>query len=166
MRQIALATRKLAGLLAVLSAILLPALHGAPAHAQNFHSWVSRSGSDHGNTCAEASPCASFIIALGQTVDGGEVSCLDSGGFFQFTVTISVTIDCTGTMATSYASNGFGCVDGIVINAPGKVVTLRGLKVTAFFGCEANGILIQAAAAVFIEDCVTWSWRIPRSATT
>jgi hypothetical protein len=33
-------------------------------------------------------------------------------------------------------------------------VTLRGLNVTAVAGCETNGILIQSASAVYIEDCV------------
>jgi hypothetical protein len=43
-------------------------------------------------------------------------------------------------------------------NAPGKVVTLRGLNVTGFvlpgFCSNAPGILIQAATAVYIEDSV------------
>jgi hypothetical protein len=44
-----------------------------------------------------------------------------------------------------------------LINAPGKVVTLRGLNV-AGRSCTLNGVLIQDAAAVFIEDCVIESW--------
>jgi hypothetical protein len=79
--------RKIALSLAVLAAILLPALYAAPAHATNFHSWVSHGGSDL-NSCLQTSTCLSFTQALNQTQDGGEVSCLDSGGFGQFTVTI------------------------------------------------------------------------------
>jgi hypothetical protein len=148
--------RKLALSLVVLAAILLPALHTAPAHAANFHSWVSHGGSDV-NLCNSASPCATFAVTLAATADGGELSCLDSGGFGPFTVTISVVIDCTGMAATTNLDETFG--DGasvIVINAPGKVVTLRGLDVTGFAigPGEANGIVIQAATAVYIEDCV------------
>jgi hypothetical protein len=153
--------KRLALSLAVLAAILLPALYTAPAHAQNFHSWVSRIGSD-ANSCVSASPCASFSGALAQTEDGGEVSCLDSGSFGQFTVTISVIIDCNGTVATPLGDVFTQCTNGIQINAPGKVVTLRGLNVTGFNapGCyDINGIVILAAAAVYIEDCVIENWR-------
>jgi hypothetical protein len=72
-----------------------------------------------------------------------------------------VIIDCTGTLATTNSdgvTGVFTCnVNGIVINAPGAFVTLRGLNVTGFAssGCgNLNGILIQAATAVKIEDCV------------
>jgi hypothetical protein len=154
MGKIALKLRKLARSLAVLSAILLPALYTAPAHAQLYHSWVSHSGSDV-NSCSSGSPCRTFPRALSATGDGGEVSCLDSGGFDAFTVTISVAIDCSGTVATTILDSALTCTNAIAINAPGKVVTLRGLNVTGFGnGCSTNGILIQAGTAVYIEDCV------------
>jgi hypothetical protein len=147
--------RKLALSLAVLAAILLPALYVAPANA-GYHTWVSHSGSDT-NICLSTSPCATFSRALSLTEDGGEVSCLDSGSFVQFTVTISVTIDCSGTVATPNNEFATVCANGIVINVPGGVVTLRGLNVTGFL-CNINGILIQAATAVYIEDCVIQNW--------
>jgi hypothetical protein len=155
MRKNAFQTRRVGLALAVLSAMLLSALCAAPAHAQGFHSWVSHSGND-GNLCGVTSPCASFSRALSQTVEGGEVSCLDSGSFGQLTVTFSVTIDCNGTVATPYPDNGIPCASGsIVVNAPGKVVTLRGLNVSGFQVCvSTDGIFIQAAKAVYIEDCV------------
>jgi hypothetical protein len=154
--------RKVALSLAVLAAILLPALHPAPAHAFSFaiyHTWVSHNGSD-ANNCSANSPCATFTRALSQTLDGGEVSCLDSGSFIEFTVTISVTIDCNGTVATPNDDSGTACTDGIAINAPGKVVTLRGLNVTGFGGVcgTTSGILVQAATALYIEDCVIQNW--------
>jgi hypothetical protein len=66
--------KKLALSLAVLSAILLPTLYAAPAHA-GFHTWVSHNGSD-ANVCSSARPCATFNAALVQTSLGGDVSCL------------------------------------------------------------------------------------------
>jgi hypothetical protein len=145
--------RKIILSLAVLSATLLPVLYVAPAHAA-FHTWVSRTGSDTSN-CTVAAPCASFTRALSQTLDGGEIGCLDSGNFDVFTVTISVIIDCRGTVPTNLESDLiFNCNNAIVINAPGKVVTLRGLNLFGFACASFNGILIQAAAAVYIEDCV------------
>jgi hypothetical protein len=161
MRKIAFGTRRVALSLAVLAALLLPALYAASACASNYHSWVSHNGSDN-NACIETSPCATFGAALVLTVDGGEISCLDSGSFGQFTITVPVIIDCTGTVATPNGDNTHTCnANGIVINAPGKVVTLRGLNVTGvvFGGCnDTNGILIQAATAVYIEDCVVESF--------
>jgi hypothetical protein len=75
--KIALEIRKLAHSLAVLLAMLLPALDAAPAHATNYHTWVSHGGSD-ANACTQTSPCATFAHALLQTYAGGELSCLDS----------------------------------------------------------------------------------------
>jgi hypothetical protein len=160
MRTIALELKKLAPSLAVLAAVLLPALYAAPAHAapQNFHSWVSHNGSDL-NNCTAASPCSTFDRALRLTFDGGQVSCLDSGAFGNlFEITISITIECSGAVATPNDEVATGCTNGIVINAPGKVVTLWGLNVAGYVlpnvCSDTTGILIQAAAAVYIEGCV------------
>jgi hypothetical protein len=101
--------RKIALSFAVLSAFMPPALYAAPAHAQIFHTWVSHGGGD-GNPCTAVSPCASFNRALSATFDGGEVSCLDSGSFGSFTVSNSVTIDCSGTVATT--NDDSACFNG------------------------------------------------------
>jgi hypothetical protein len=158
MRKIALEIKKLPRFLAILLAILLPVLHAAPAHAINFHSWVSHNGSD-ANACNTDSPCRSFSRALTQTNDGGEIGCLDSGSFLDvgspdaFTITISVTINCSGTVAIPNPDIAVICSNpSILINAPGKVVTLRGLNLSG--GCQSDGIFVEAAMAVFIEDCV------------
>jgi hypothetical protein len=158
MRKIGFEMRKIARLLAVLAATLAPALHGAPADAQSSpQSWVSHSGSDN-NNCSLALPCATFVQALSQTENGGQVFCLDAGSFGEFAVTTSVTIDCSGTVAVAKYEGAIFCAQAISINAPGKVVTLRGLRIagaTLQNICTiANGIVIQAAAAVNIEDCV------------
>jgi hypothetical protein len=158
MMKVVLEIRNRALSLAVLAAILLPALYAAPAHAGYLHTWVSHSGTDS-NNCQVSSPCATFSRALGQTVDGGEITCLDSGAFGELYVGISVTVDCTGTMAAADTVVGFGCVSGAIdVNAPGKVVILRGLSWTAVGSCSGNGILIEAAAAVYVEDCVIASF--------
>jgi hypothetical protein len=129
--------KKLALSFAILSAILQPALFAAPALAQNIHSWVSHNGND-GNSCLMSAPCVSFSHALANTVDGGEVSCLDSGGFAEpFTVTISVNINCSGAGGYVVAPNDVvSCGNYITINAPGKIVTLRGVDVTGVTGFE------------------------------
>jgi hypothetical protein len=153
MMKLALEIRKSAHSLAVLAALLLPVLSAAPAYAVlNFHSWVSHGGSD-GNACTPTFPCATFTRALAQTIDKGEVSCLDSGSFGGIYVTISVTIDCTGTVATPNDDAGTCPGNLIQINAMAGVVTLRGLNVVVPPLCD-NGIVISAATTVYIEDCV------------
>jgi hypothetical protein len=144
--------RKIGLSLAVLSAILLPALWAAPAYAQVPHTWVSHNGDD-ANTCTLGSPCQTFTFALAVTANGGQISCLDSGDFGEFTITINVTIECTGTVATPSFQ---ACTNKVTVNAPGAVVNLRGLIVSPGTnpGCATNGIVIQAAESVYIEDCV------------
>ena len=152
--------RKIALSLSVLAAILSPTLCSAPAQAQPFYqSWVSHNGNDS-NSCYLTSPCLNIFRALSQTNDGGEIGCLDSSNISQFTVTISVTINCSGSVATNANGGAAPCTHGVVINAPGKVVTIRGLNLNGFGlpGCTLNGILIQAATSVYIEDCVIENW--------
>jgi hypothetical protein len=150
MMKIAFEIRKLARSLAVLSAILLPVLHTGSAHAQNPRSYVSHNGNDGNNCSTAATACLTFQGALGKTTNGGEITCVDFGLFGNMNVTLSVTVDCraTGGMA------GVGCNSAILINAQGMVVTLRGLTVTASTNCVQQGIAINTATAVFIEDCV------------
>jgi hypothetical protein len=85
------------------------------------------------------------------TSNGGQVSCLDSGDFGEITITINVTIDCAGTVAVPTFAV---CSNKITVNAPGAVVNLRGLVVSGGTTCETNGIFIQHAESVYIEDCV------------
>jgi hypothetical protein len=162
MTKIVLEIRKVVLSLAVLAAMLLPTLYAAPAHAQANNMWVSRSGSD-ANQCTLISPCAHFFRALNLAqpqLGVPRITCLDSGDFGPMNITISVSIDCTGTVATPNTDgvNTPPCAQEILINGAGIVVSLRGLNLggwTIPLACPvANGIVIQAATAVNIEDCV------------
>jgi hypothetical protein len=104
--KIAREVKKLALSFGALAAILLAALCTVPAHAGSSHTWVSRGGNDGNVDCPLTSPCATLTAALGQTVDGGVVNCLDSGPFGEYTIQVSVTIDCTGTVATPDGPGG------------------------------------------------------------
>jgi hypothetical protein len=146
--------RKIVLSLAVLSGILLPTLCAAPADAISIYTYVSHSGSDTGDCSTLANPCRSLAHALTQTAIGGQIFCLDAGAAGStFTITTAVSINCSEATAQGF----FGlCGNAITINAPGSVVTLRGLDVSGYYysGCMTNGIVIQAAIAVSIEDCV------------
>src|SRR5260370_35569997 len=79
------------------------------AYAQNFHSWVSSTGT--GTACTRAAPCADFSAAQDATFAGGVISVLDQGGNDSFFVVVikSLTIRAEGVDggATSIPGSGF-----------------------------------------------------------
>jgi hypothetical protein len=143
--------RRIALLVAVFGATVMLQLYSAPAYAVlNSRSWVSNNGNDV-NPCTESQPCLTFNGALGQTRDGGEINCLNAGDYSSdFQIAITVTIDCAGTSASTF---NFNTGDGIDINAPGKIVVLRGIILRSRSAGSDIGINIAAASAVRIEDC-------------
>ena len=82
----------------------------APAHAQS-RTWVSGVGDDI-NPCSRTAPCKTFSGAISKTAAGGEINCLDPGGFGAVTITKSITIDCSGTNGSILAAG----TNGININ--------------------------------------------------
>jgi hypothetical protein len=123
------------------------------SQAQNTRSFVSGLGDD-ANTCSRASPCKTFTGALSKTNDGGEIDALDTGGFGAVTITKSITIDGTGTLASILAA----ATNGITINITGPRISaasvrLRGLSINGL-GSGLNGINVEEAFRVSIEDCV------------
>ncbi|HEY5711815.1 MAG TPA: hypothetical protein VIT38_07960, partial [Allosphingosinicella sp.] len=95
-----------------------------PAHAQASRTWVSGVGDDL-NPCSRTAPCKTFAGAISKTAAGGEINCLDPGGFGAFTATKSITIDCTGTLGGILASS----TTGVLINTAGVHVVLRGISI-------------------------------------
>jgi hypothetical protein len=144
--------RKIARLIAVFAATVLPQLCLFPAYATIGRTFVSHAGSD-GNSCYQDNPCLSFGGALAQTTSGGVIECLDSGYFGSaIQITISVTIDCHGANANTWNFIGGDSID---INVPGGVVVLRGINISTGGGpAVGTGINITAATTVHIEDCV------------
>jgi hypothetical protein len=99
-------------------------LWSMPANAQTSRTWVSGLGND-GNTCSRSSPCLTFAGAIAQTTAGGEINCLDPGGFGAVTINKAITINCEQTLGSVLASG----TNGIVVQAgAGDVVTLKGLE--------------------------------------
>src|ERR1700742_4127905 len=78
--------------------ILAMMLAAAPANAQATRTWVSGVGDD-ANPCSRTAPCKTFAGAISKTAAGGEINCIDPGGFGALTVTKSMTIDCENTLA-------------------------------------------------------------------
>jgi hypothetical protein len=144
--------KKIAFSLAVLAISLFAALAAAPAQAQSTRTWVSGVGDD-ANPCSRTAPCRTFAGAIAATAVGGEINCLDPGGFGGVVITKALTIDCHEDFGSVLV---FG-VSGIVVNAPGAVVTLRNVN---FDGASSGtvGVNIVAATTVYIEDAVIESF--------
>jgi hypothetical protein len=131
------------------------ALGVSAANAQATRSYVSGVGDD-ANPCSRTAPCKTFAGAIGKTATGGEIDCLDSGGFGAVAIGKSITIDCT-------ASGLIGGVvpaaaTGISIIAPGGNIVLIGLDISASGGNSRTGIAIGVADHVTISDCIVYGF--------
>ena len=134
----------------VLAVLIFTCAFASLAQAQATRTWVSGVGDD-ANPCSRTAPCKTFAGAISKTADCGEIDALDPGGFGAVTITKSITIDGTGTLAGILAS----LTTGVIINASDntKVITLRGLSING--ACNGlRGINILQAKTVNIEDCV------------
>lgn len=120
------------------------------AQSQASRTWVSGVGDDV-NPCSRTAPCKTFAGAIFRTNTGGEIDCLDSGGFGTVTITKSVTIDGTGPQAGIAA----GGTNGININIPAadatKTVRLRHLTINGM-GNGINGINVLHVGRLFVDD--------------
>jgi nitrous oxidase accessory protein NosD len=120
----------------------------APAHAQATRTWVSGVGDDT-NPCSRTAPCKTFAGAISKTATGGQINCLDPGGFGAVTITKAITITCANTQASVLVTG----TNGIVVNTTnvGDVVVLDGLDIEGL-GTGINGIRILKGS-VFIRNC-------------
>src|SRR5213595_1395137 len=121
----------------VLIALALP----ASAFAQASRTWVSGVGDD-ANPCSRTAPCKTFAGAISKTANGGEINCLDPGGFGAVTITKSIAIKCryteggvlvsgTNAIVISATVNDKVTLDGLDINGAqaGATTSLSGVKV-------------------------------------
>src|SRR5215207_6388874 len=126
------------------------------AQAQASRTWVSGVGDD-ANPCSRTAPCKTWAGAISKTAACGEIDALDPGGFGAVTITKSITLDGTGTMASILAS----LTTGITINAASTdVITIRGISINGF--CNGlRGMNIVQAKTVNVEDCVIFRFAGP-----
>jgi hypothetical protein len=118
----------------------------APAQAQATRTWVSGVGDDV-NPCSRTAPCKTFAGAISKTAAGGEISCLDPGGFGAVTITKSLSIVCDYTEGGVLAGG-----NGIVVNAlTTDKIYLSGLDIHGV-NPPTTGIRILAAANVTVKN--------------
>ena len=119
------------------------------AHAQATRTWVSGVGDD-ANPCSRTAPCKTFAGAISRTAAGGEINCLDPGGFGGVTITKALTIDCVHTVGGVLAS----LTNGIIVNAGlTDRIVLRGLDIHGV-GNGFDGIKFMAGGSLHVEDSV------------
>src|SRR5918912_9889 len=121
------------------------------AQAQATRTWVSGVGDD-ANPCSRTAPCKTFAGAISKTANGGEINCLDPGGFGGVTITKTLTIKCHYTEGGVLVSG----TNAIVVNATATDrVTLRGLDINGI-GTAArtslSGVKVLSAKNVQIVD--------------
>lgn len=122
------------------------ALFATPVGAVIQRTFVASTGGDT-NPCTLTQPCRSFAAAMVQTASGGDVVVLDSAGYGGVTITKSVNIvSPPGVYAGVTVTNG----SAITVNAPGLVVSLKGLTIN---GAVQSGVNYVAGAQLTIEDC-------------
>jgi len=120
----------------------------SPAFAQATRTWVSGDGDD-ANPGSRTAPCKTFAGAISKTATGGEINCLDAGGFGAVTIVKSITIDGGGT----HSSILNALTNGIIVNGDGIVVTIRNLSIQGA-GKGLNGIRFLKGAVLNVENCV------------
>jgi len=120
--------------------------YAAPASAQATRTWVSGVGDD-ANPCSRTAPCKTFAGAISKTAAGGEINCLDPGGFGGVTITKSISIICLVEAGVLVSGT-----NAIVINAGvNDVVVLDGLDIEGV-GTGLNGIRFLAGRTLHVRN--------------
>jgi len=129
-----------------LGAIVFSTAIAMSASAQATRTWVSGVGDD-ANPCSRTAPCKTFAGAISKTAPGGEIDALDPAGFGGVTITKSITLDGTGTLASILVSG----TNGVIINAgTGDRVVLRNIQLNGI-GTGTNGVNILQAGTVDLD---------------
>ena len=138
-------------LMSIFGLMLAFAALTAPAHAQATRTWVSGVGDD-ANPCSRTAPCKTFAGAISKTAAGGEINCIDPGGFGAVTITKAVTIDCANVEAGVVVAG----TNGVIVNAGASdVVVLRGIDFMGTISVPGlNGVRFIAGGALHIEKCL------------
>jgi hypothetical protein len=136
----------------ILSTISLIFVFAVMAQAQATRTWVSGVGDDV-NPCSRTAPCKTYAGAISKTAKDGEINVLDPGGFGTLTITKSITVDGTGTNASSLSALAPSAFTINITDAADvrKTVNLRNLTINGA-ASGTSGIRVLAASKVSIEN--------------
>jgi hypothetical protein len=141
------------GLMAASVAMLTLPL-ATPASAQATRTWISGVGDD-ANPCSRTAPCKTFAGAISKTAAGGEINCLDPGGFGAVTITKAISLICEGELNGVLASGGNGIN---VVAGANDVVLLSGFDLQGF-GNGTNGVRFTSGAGLHIRNSIIRGFR-------
>lgn len=133
-----------------ITAMLFGLCFATPASAQATRTWISGVGDDV-NPCSRTAPCKTWAGAISKTAAGGEIDCLDPGGFGSVTITKSITLDCGEGKGGSPGGILNSGVPGVIINdpnggtAPTIKVYLRNLSI------DGAGVTVGTYAVRFLS---------------
>ena len=137
---------------------LLLVMSAGSAHAQATRTWVSGVGDD-ANPCSRTAPCKTFAGAISKTAAGGEIDCLDPGGFGTVTITKAITLDCGGGVGGQVGSILASGVNAIIISSSlpaGSSVTIRNLSINGIAGSGFGGLngirYLAGGGALHVEN--------------
>jgi hypothetical protein len=135
----------------ILPVAIMTLVLGLTAHAQATRTWVSGVGDD-ANPCSRTAPCKTFPGAISKTAPGGEIDCLDPGGFGAVTITKSITIDCNAGVGSVLVSG----TNGIVVQAAATdVVYIKNLNINGIVNSVTagiNGIRFLSGKALILRN--------------
>ncbi|APZ98116.1 hypothetical protein BWQ93_06220 [Sphingopyxis sp. QXT-31] len=133
------------GLMAASVAMLALPL-ATPASAQATRTWISGVGDD-ANPCSRTAPCKTFAGAISKTAAGGEINCIDPGGFGAVTITKSISLICDNV------TNGVlvAATNGINVNGTDVVVVLSGFDLQGISGA-LSGVRFTNGASLHIRN--------------
>jgi hypothetical protein len=124
--------------------------YAAPASAQATRTWISGVGDDV-NPCSRTAPCKTFQGAIPKTAAGGEINCLDPGGFGGLTITKSISLICDNTQTGVLVAS----TNAFIVNSATAVVHISGIDFEGLGQTGSpgiNGIYILNAAAVHVRN--------------
>jgi len=137
---------------AVFSASGLLGVTSTPATAQLARTFVSNAVGNDTNDCNRLTPCRTFQRAHDNTLDQGEITVLDPGGYGAVTITKSIAIVNDGVGEAGVLVSGGA--NGIAIEAPNASVHLRGLTVQGIGFGGGDGIVLSDAHALSVSNCL------------
>ena len=135
-------------LLGALAAAAITAFAAGSANAQATRTWVSGVGDD-ANPCSRTAPCKTFAGAISKTAAGGEIDCLDPGGFGGVTITKAITIDCGGVTGGVLVAG----TNAVIINVAtaNAHVNLRNLTILGL-GSGLSAVRILSCRFVTLDN--------------
>ena len=125
-------------------------LHCQQRTREATRTWVSGVGDD-ANPCSRTAPCKTFQGAISKTAAHGEMSVLDPGGYGPVTITKSITLSGSGTLASIVATG-----TGITITAGANdVVVVHNIQINGIGASTGAGIrLASPGTQVVLENVV------------